>query len=85
MDFLLSRHVKEQMERREIPEDLVMEVLRSPDQVISYEQYKVYQKVFSLGQGQFLLRAFINDTKEPPILITVYKTSKLSKYYENKI
>jgi len=49
MDFLLSRHAKEQMERRKIPEDLVMEVLRSPDQVISYEQYKVYQKFFSLG------------------------------------
>ena len=35
--------------------------------------------------NQYVLRIFVNITKEPNLVITAYKSSKINKYYENKI
>jgi len=37
-------------------------------------------------EGQmFLLRVFVNRDKQPNVVITLYKTTKISKYYESKV
>jgi hypothetical protein len=83
LNFKLSRHVGEEMERRSIPLSLLESVLESPQQVVSERGgKKAYQSQLEFGDGKiFLLRAIVDQTVNPPIVVTVYRTSKITKYW----
>jgi len=85
MEFSFSQHAMEQMSRRRISEEVVKRAIDSPDLIIQEENYVVYQKMEESGAGKFLIRIFLNTSKNPPMVITVYRTSKISKYHEGKI
>ncbi|MBL7137362.1 MAG: DUF4258 domain-containing protein [Bacteroidales bacterium] len=85
MEFSLSQHALDQMSRRGISEEVVKKVIDFPDQRISEENYTIYQKIEESDQGKYLIRVFVNIFKVPPLVITVYRTSKITKYHENKI
>jgi len=82
MNFVFSKHALEQMELRSISKSIVEEILASPDQIKAEAGKIVYQSV--VEKGRYLIRIFVND-ESPKTVITVYKTSKISKYYESKI
>jgi len=43
---------------------------------------KTYQPQFELGGGKvFLVRAIVDDTVSPALVITVYRTTKIGKYW----
>lgn len=88
MDFDFSIHAIEQMTLRGISEDEVSMVLQSPHQVIfdsEISEIVVYQSVFKNLQGQnYLIRVFVNRTKNPKLVVTVYKTSKILKYWKDE-
>ena len=52
---------------------------------IDIENNKViYQAIVNFEEeGKYLVRVFVNLAKEPPLVITVYRTSKIEKYYES--
>jgi hypothetical protein len=83
MKFRFSKHATKEMERRKIPSVLVESVLESPQQIITEEGgKKAYQSQIHFGDGRiFLLRVIINDNFEPPVVVTVYRTSKIDKYW----
>lgn len=81
MNFEFSKHALEQMELRGIPKDVVKKILAHPEQIRDEEGEKVYQSIVD----NYLIRIFVNDKKNPKLIITVYKTSKIKKYYEGKI
>ena len=83
MKFKISRHAKEEMRRRAIPVDLVNKVLENPQQVVPGQgSKKVYQSKLDFGKGRiFLLRVVIAEIKDQAIVVTVYKTSKIDKYW----
>lgn len=81
MNFEFSKHALEQMELRGIPKDTVKKILAHPEQIRDEEDEKVYQSIVD----NYLIRIFVNDKKNPKLIITVYKTSKIRKYYEGKI
>ena len=82
--YRLSIHTKEQLTRRHIEVFYIEEVLKHPDFVhIDSECVHVYQKLMHEGESKYLLRIFLNICKTPALVITVYKTSKLSKYEDN--
>ena len=83
MKFKLSRHVQEEMQRRAIPLELLESVLQNPQQVLPERSgKKAYQSHFDFGSGRiFLLRAIVDDNVDPAIVVTVYRTSKISKYW----
>lgn len=70
---------------RGIAEFQVEEVLENPDSVIERAADQlVFQKILAFENGEnFLLRVFANPLKNPVLIITVYKTSKLDKYHAN--
>lgn len=83
LEITISNHAKEQMELRNIPLQVVMKVLEYPQQVITQEGKKIYQSIVNFeGEGNYLVRVFVNIDKIPNLVITVYRTSKLDKYYE---
>jgi len=60
-------------------------VLNAPDNVIKNSKgVDVYQKLVIENEISYLYRVFVNATKEPKMVITAYKTSKVNKY-ENPI
>jgi Domain of unknown function (DUF4258) len=82
-EFLVSNHAKEQMEMRQIPLEIVMNILTNPQQVLTEENRKIYQSIINFEDGDYLVRVFVNVEKEPFNIITVYRTSKIKKYYED--
>jgi hypothetical protein len=81
MTFLFSDHAIRQMVTRKIPEEIVLLVLGSPDQIITQDQSTtIYMKLIDESDKQYLYRLFVNTSKNPPLIITAYKTSKIDKY-----
>ena len=86
MSFIFSKHALEQIDLRGLSKTIVEEVLSKPDEIIIQDEITIYQSVVSfLPDGNIQIRVFINNQKEPNVIITVYKTSKIKKYYEGKI
>ena len=82
MNFVISRHAREEMTRRLISQNVLGPILQNPEQVIT-EKYgcKAYQPRVNFKGKLFLVRAIVNDAVDPAIVITVYRTSKISKYW----
>ncbi|MFM2064964.1 MAG: hypothetical protein RLZZ507_4635 [Cyanobacteriota bacterium] len=83
MTYKISRHAQIEMERRQISLSLVESVLDNPQQIIlEREGRKVYQSKVDFGNGKlFLLRVIVADDLDPKVVITVYRTSKIEKYW----
>ncbi len=83
MNYKLSRHARLEMERRGISPELLEQVLLHPQQMVPETRgKKAYQSIIDFGAGKkFLVRAIVADENDPPIVITVYRTSKVQKYW----
>lgn len=81
MKFKYSSHSLEQLRRRKIDTSIIDEVLHKPDQIKVIEKCtKVFQKKFVDNKKTYIYRVFVNICKDPKLIITAYKTSKISKY-----
>ena len=88
MDLIFSKHAYEQMFRRGINHETVLMVVSRPDQTIADNEEPaivIYQSLINENKQMFLLRVFVDVTKHPNVVVTLYKTTKISKYYESKI
>ncbi|GHT19334.1 hypothetical protein AGMMS49965_22620 [Bacteroidia bacterium] len=87
MKFIFSQHAEEQLMRRGINRSLVVAVVENPDEVIEDDEQDVviYQSIIKESGQSFLLRVFVNKNKQPIVIVTLYKTTKISKYYESEI
>ena len=83
MRFTMSAHASEEVKRRGIPQPLLDSVLQSPDRIVLEKSgRKAYQSKLDFGAGRiFLLRAIVVDSRDPAIVVTVYRTSKIDKYW----
>ncbi|MDB9507519.1 MAG: DUF4258 domain-containing protein [Microcystis aeruginosa BS13-02] len=82
-EYILKDHVLQEMEKRDIPPELVKSVLNNPEQIVSgYNNRKVYQSRLDFGDGkEYLLRLIVESDREPIEVITAYRTSKINKYW----
>ena len=76
-----SKHFLEQIQLRNITMPEVEDVLHNPDQKLMEDELTVYQKIIYFDNRSYLLRVFINELKQPPVAVTAYKTSNISKYF----
>lgn len=83
MDFRLTDHAEKERVRRSIPAEILQDVLRSPQQIIPQSRgRKAYQSQVDFGEGRIrLVRAIVEDAQSPAVVITVYRTSKIDKYW----
>lgn len=83
--FRLSQHAKEEMKRRGIPLATLESVLKDPEQIVpEYGGKKAYQSKVDFGGKTFLLRAIVAVEVDQAIVVTVYRTSKIHKYWRLK-
>lgn len=83
MKFEISRHAHEEIKRRGIPLNVVEAILQNPQQIVDeYGNKKAYQSIIKTeASKEYLVRVIVNDTVDPAKVITVYRTSKISKYW----
>jgi hypothetical protein len=80
--FSIKPHAAFEMKRRQITEDQVKYVVESPEQTLTVSHYrKIYQSVLNVEGKSFLFRVFVDTDSRPPEVVTVYRTSKIGKYW----
>jgi len=81
--FILSRHAIEEMRRRQIPRQLLESVLNNPEQRIPQPGGKeIFQSRLKSARGKmYVLRAVLAVDKDPAVVVTVYRTTKIAKYW----
>ena len=85
-NYRVSAHAEGQIKRRGLTREIIFDVLNRPDQMIELGISEIaYQKIifFSKENKDYLVRVIISIAKQPNLIITAYKTSKISKYYES--
>jgi len=83
--FVLTSHALMELERRGLDEETVLGVLARPEQRIPVREGRdVLQSRLVVGNVQYLIRVFLDVDRTPAEVVTVYKTSKLDKYWRNE-
>ena len=89
MKIKLLEHLKEQAIEREIDLKLIKETLLNPEQITPEgKELKIAQKRHFFKNKKYLIRVIFREEKDLRVGVTVYKTSKIKKYWienENKI
>lgn len=83
MQFRISNHARLEMERRGIPAATIQAVVVSPEQRLQDRPgVSIYQSRVRFEDGKmYLVRVFVAEESEPPVIITAYRTSKIEKYW----
>ena len=85
MTHRLSAHALVELGRRGIPRELLERVLAAPEQKVPELGGVVcYQSRVTMDGKLYLLRAMVNETANPPVVVTVYRTSKIDKYWSQR-
>jgi len=86
MNFIFSKHAEEQLIRRSLDRNVVESVVLNPDQILYDENdtdIAIYQSIIKEFGKLFLYRVFVNTQLLPNVIITLYRTTKIEKYYES--
>ena len=83
MKFRVSRHAEEELARRQIPREWLESVAANPQQRIAQPGgTEILQSQMESKDGRmYLVRVVVAVEREPPVVVTVYRTSKLEKYW----
>ena len=81
---VFTEHALEEMKRRRLQEQLVNSVLADPEQEVQIRPGRVVlqAKVVMEEAKTFLIRIFVDVDRDPQEVVTVYRTSKISKYWK---
>ncbi|MDA0266261.1 MAG: DUF4258 domain-containing protein [Cyanobacteria bacterium] len=81
--YEFSAHALQEMKRRSIPLAVVEAILSEPDQVVSGRDGRtIYQSQVDNEEGKtYLVRVVVDGTLVTALVITVYRTSKIQKYW----
>jgi len=57
-------------------------VLAAPEQKVpEHGNIACYQSRVTINNKPYLLRVMVNETKQLPVVVSIYRTSKISKYW----
>ena len=83
-DYIFTDHARLEILRRGLSEEMVRAILLAPEQRLEVRPGReVLQSKISSGQpGKvFLIRVFVDIDRRPAEVVTVYRTSKIEKYW----
>ena len=85
--YRLTDHARLEMARRQIDEAEVESVLAAPEQTECVREGRaVYQSRIELGEPSkpYLLRVVVDTDRQPSAVVTVYRSSKVQKYWRGE-
>jgi len=81
-----SQHALDEMILRGVSREIVEKVLSAPEQVVPASNgNRAFQSRIVFGRKTFLVRVIIDEEREPPVIVTLYRTSKIDKYWEEQL
>lgn len=81
-NYVISSHAIFEMRRRSITEEQLKAVMSYPSQILkTYGGREIYQKILPVREKDFLFRAIVDFNQYPPLIVILYKTSKIDKYW----
>lgn len=84
--YVVTSHAERQMVRRNLDIDLVYGILAAPEQWFEVGPGRVVlqSRVFmGTPEKMYLVRVFVDIERRPPEVITVYRSSKIWKYWKH--
>ena len=78
-------HAVERQSKREIPHKEIETALSNPDKIeISWGERSIYMRIYFDKQLEqnMLLRVIVEEKRDEFLVISVYKTSKITKYLQ---
>ena len=85
--YRLTDHARLEMARRQISEVEVERVLAAPEQTECVREGRaVYQSRIELGASAktYVLRVVVDVDRQPAAVVTVYRSSKVQKYWRGE-
>jgi hypothetical protein len=83
MSFQLSNHALGELARRDIARADLEAVLAAPGQIVpEHGGIVCYQSQSTYAGKPCLLRVMVNEAADPMMVVTVYRTSKIRKYWQ---
>ena len=81
-----SRHCKDRMRERGFDEGWVQQVVLQPDQTIDRGKRTIYHRRCkdTFKNKEYLLRVFVEDDGVERKVVSVYRTSKIMKYWRQE-
>jgi hypothetical protein len=80
-----SDHARLEVVRRDIPYDVVEQVLSSPEQVVpEHGGLMARQSRVELEGKRYLVRAVVAEQPDAVVVVTVYRTSRIGKYWRTE-
>jgi hypothetical protein len=82
--YVFTDHALFEMARRRISKDEIAAVLAKPEQSEQVRTGRiVYQSKSSSGEPpkEYILRVFVDINRNPPQVVTAYRTSRIEKYW----
>ena len=81
MNFQFSKHATQQIEARGIVRETVSMVINTYDKIVTDTTgLTIYQKLIKEQGKDYLYRVFVNKERNPFLIVTAYKTTKIKKY-----
>jgi hypothetical protein len=83
-DYVITAHAVFEMQRRGITEEILEQVLHAPEQrFLLRAGREVLQSRIQISGREYLVRVFVDVDRQLAEVVTVYRTSKISKYWRN--
>jgi len=83
-EYVISTHARFEMERRGIVEADIERVIKQPEQKFEARPGRcIYQSRIQCGNPsvEYLDRVIVDADRKPAVVVTVYRTSKVRKYW----
>ena len=81
-NYLITSHAAFEMLRRRIEERVVRQVLAAPEQRHAVRAGRdVLQSRIAFAGKTYLFRMFVDIDRDPAEVVTVYRTSRIAKYW----
>jgi len=76
-------HAKQRLLERSIDSKIVLLTIREPEQVFNKGKLKIlHRRYYEIGHRKhYLLRVFVDESLHEIVIHSVYKTSKIDKYW----
>jgi hypothetical protein len=85
IDYIITAHAAFEMQRRGIDEAELRDTLTAPEQRFTVRLGRdVLQARITVAGTTYLLRAFVDVDRQPAEVVTVYRTTKIERYWRNE-
>jgi hypothetical protein len=84
MSFVFTSHALLQARRRGIRRELLMHILEQPEQRFPQRQGRdIFQSRVTQGGRVWLVRVVVDVDRDPPEVVTAYRTTTIHRYWRD--